>query len=52
MRAQLWNPTHHTPRHHMPSIGEMLRDQIQGTRGHRVEAETQEDMMARYRQSL
>jgi hypothetical protein len=52
MRAQLWNPSRHVQRHLMPTMGEMLRDQIQGTRGHRVEAETQEDMMARYRQSL
>jgi PPOX class probable FMN-dependent enzyme len=52
MRSQLWNPSQHTPRHLMPSMGEMLRDQIQATQGHAVEAETQEDMMARYRQSL
>ncbi len=52
MRAQLWDPSRHVQRHLMPTMGEMLRDQIQGTRGHRVEAETQEDMMARYRQSL
>ena len=52
MRAQLWNPSQHTPRHLMPSMGEMLRDQIQTTQGHAIEAETQEDMMARYRQSL
>ena len=52
MRSQLWNPSQHTPRHLMPSMGEMLRDQIQATQGHTVEAETQEDMMARYRQSL
>jgi len=52
MRSQLWNPSKHTPRHLMPSMGEMLRDQIQTTQGHAIEAETQEDMMARYRQSL
>ena len=52
MRAQLWNPSKHAPRHLMPSMGEMLRDQIQTTQGHAIEAETQEDMMARYRQSL
>ena len=52
MRSQLWNPSQHTPRHLMPSMGEMLRDQIQATLGHAVEAETQENMMARYRQSL
>jgi len=52
MRSQLWNPSKHTPRHLMPSMGEMLRDQIQTTQGHAIEAETQENMMARYRQSL
>ena len=52
MRSQLWNPSKHTPRHLMPSMGEMLRDQIQTTQGHAIEAETQGDMMARYRQSL
>ena len=52
MRAQLWNPSHYIQRHLMPSMGEMLRDQIQTTQGHAIEAETQEDMMARYRQSL
>ena len=52
MRSQLWNPSKHIPRHLMPSMGEMLRDQIQATQGHAVEAETQENMMARYRQSL
>ena len=52
MRAQLWNPSNHAQRHLMPSMGEMLRDQIQATQGHAVEAETQENMMARYRQSL
>ena len=52
MRAQLWNPSHYIQRHLMPSMGEMLRDQIQNTQGYAIEAETQEDMMARYRQSL
>ena len=54
MRAQLWNPSKHTPRHLMPSMGEMLRDQIQSTPGRAMDMdmETQEDMVARYRQSL
>ena len=52
MRAQLWNPSHYIQRHLMPSMGEMLSDQIQTTQGHAIEAETQGDMMARYRQSL
>ena len=52
MRAQLWNPSHYIQRHLMPSVGEMLRDQIQSTQGRAMDMETQEDMMARYRQSL
>ena len=54
MRSQLWNPSKHTPRHLMPSMGEMLRDQIQSTPGRAMDMdmETQEDMVARYRQSL
>ena len=52
MRAQLWNPSRHAQRHLMPSMGEMLRDQIQSTQGHDMRVETQEEMMARYRQSL
>ena len=52
MRSQLWNPSHHIQRHLMPSMGEMLRDQIQAIQGQAVGAETQEEMMARYRQSL
>jgi len=52
MRAQLWNPSRHAQRHLMPSMGEMLRDQIQAIQGQAVGAETQEEMMTRYRQSL
>ena len=52
IRAQLWNTSKHTPRHLMPSMGEMLRDQIQSTQGRAIGVETQEEMMARYRQSL
>jgi PPOX class probable FMN-dependent enzyme len=52
MRSQLWNPSKHTPRHLMPSMGEMLRDQIQATQGFAVWAETQAEMLARYQQSL
>ena len=52
MRAQLWSPSRHAQRHLMPSMGEMLRDQIQSTQGHDMGVETQEEMMARYRQSL
>ena len=52
MRSQLWNPSKHTPRHLMPSMGEMLRDQIQATQGIAMGAETPAEMLARYQQSL
>ena len=52
MRSEIWNPAHHQPRSCMPSMGEMLRDQI----AHKVPAgtafETQEQMLERYRQTL
>ncbi len=52
MRSELWDPAHHQPRSCMPSMGEMLRDQV----AHRVTPgtafETQAQMMERYRETL
>lgn len=52
MRSALWDATRHIPRSTLPSMGEMLRDQI----GHRTSPETvfetQEQMLERYRQTL
>jgi hypothetical protein len=52
MRSELWNPALHQPRTCMPSMGEMLRDQV----AHKVTPgtafETQEQMLERYRQTL
>lgn len=52
MRSELWDPGHHQPRSCMPSMGEMLRDQV----AHKVTAgtvfESQEQMLQRYRQTL
>lgn len=52
MRSELWDPTHHQPRTCMPSMGEMLRDQV----AHKVTPgtvfETQAQMLERYRQTL
>jgi uncharacterized protein len=52
MRSELWDPAHHQPRSCMPSMGEMLRDQV----AHKVTPgtafETQEQMLERYRQTL
>jgi PPOX class probable FMN-dependent enzyme len=52
MRSQLWDATRHLDRATMPSMGEMLRDQIQAFKGETVEVETQAQMLERYRQSL
>ena len=48
MRSQLWDASRHLPRAQLPSMGEMLRDQI-GSTG---PAETQAEMLARYQASL
>jgi PPOX class probable FMN-dependent enzyme len=47
MRSRLWDPEAQVERSTLPSLGEMLRDQL-GL----AEAETQEQMLERYRQSL
>lgn len=48
MRSRLWDPAHHQDRSVLPTMGEMLRDQLGGT----GPAETQEAMVARYRKDL
>jgi uncharacterized protein len=52
MRSHLWDPAHHIDRSALPSMGEMMRDQIREFRGDEVVAETQEQMLERYRQTL
>jgi PPOX class probable FMN-dependent enzyme len=52
MRSQLWDATRHLDRATMPSMGEMLRDQIQAFKGETIEIESQAQMLGRYRQSL
>ena len=52
MRSQLWDTQRHIDRALMPSMGEMLRDQIKAFRGEEMEAETQAQMLERYRQTL
>lgn len=47
MRSGAWNPESFLPRDRLPSMGEMLRDQL-GT----TSAETQAEMMERYRATL
>ncbi len=48
MRARLWEPDAQVPRDALPTMGEMLRDQIGSTE----EPESQEAMVARYREVL
>jgi hypothetical protein len=52
MRSALWDAGRHIERSRLPSMAEMLRDQIAQYRGEVVAAETQAEMLERYRQSL
>jgi PPOX class probable FMN-dependent enzyme len=52
MRSQLWDATRHLDRATMPTMGEMLRDQIQAFKGETIDVEPQAQMLERYRQSL
>ena len=54
MRSQLWDASRHTDRAQLPSMAEMMRDQIRAFKGEEIEieAETPAQMMERYRQSL
>ena len=52
MRSQLWDATRHLDRATMPTMGEMLRDQIQTFKGETIDIEPQAQMLERYRQSL
>jgi hypothetical protein len=52
MRSGLWDAARHTDRAQMPSMAEMLRDQIRAYKGEEIEVETQAQMLERYRQTL
>ncbi len=52
MRSQLWDASRHLDRATMPTMGEMLRDQIQAFKGETIDVEPHEQMLERYRQSL
>ena len=52
MRSQLWDASRHLDRTAMPTMGEMLRDQIQAFKGETIDIESQAQMLERYRQSL
>lgn len=47
MRSRAWDPAAHVPRSSLPSMGEMLRDQL-----NLATAETQAEMLVRYRETL
>ncbi|WP_114973965.1 pyridoxamine 5'-phosphate oxidase family protein [Rhodoferax ferrireducens] len=48
MRSALWDPSRHVNRSVMPSMGEMMKEQIGGD----IPAETQAQMLERYAQDL
>lgn len=52
MRSSLWDPARQVQRSALPSMGEMLRDQIWEFHGQDTVPETQEQMLERYRQTL
>ena len=52
MRSKLWDASRHTDRAQLPSMAEMMRDQIRAFKGEDIEAETQAQMLERYQQSL
>jgi uncharacterized protein len=52
MRSDLWNPAKHIDRNQLPSMGEMLRDQMVGKLPAETVFETQEQMLMRYQQTL
>ena len=52
MRSKLWDASRQTDRAQLPSMAEMMRDQIRAFKGEDIEAESQAQMLARYQQSL
>ena len=52
MRSKLWDASQRVGRSALPSMGEMLREQIREFHGGETVAETQEQMLERYRQTL
>ena len=52
IRSGLWDASRHTDRAKLPSMAEMLRDQIRVFKGEEIEAESQAQMLERYRQTL
>ena len=52
MRSDLWNAEKHIDRSQLPSMGEMMRDQLAGKISPDTAVETQAQMLVRYQQTL
>ncbi|MBA4265296.1 MAG: phosphohydrolase [Comamonadaceae bacterium] len=52
MRSHLWDGSRQVERTALPSMGEMMRDQIRTFHGEETVAESQAQMLERYRQTL
>jgi uncharacterized protein len=52
MRSDLWNPAKHIDRSQLPSMGEMMRDQMLGKLPDETVFETQAQMLVRYQNTL
>jgi hypothetical protein len=52
MRSKLWDASRHIARTQMPTMGEMMRDQIRAFKGEEINVESQAQMLDRYLQSL
>jgi uncharacterized protein len=52
MRSDLWNADKHLDRSLLPSMGEMMHDQLAGKISPGAAIETQEQMLERYQQTL
>ncbi len=52
MRSDLWNVAKHLDRKQLPSMGEMMRDQMAGRMNPDTVFETQEQMLVRYQKTL
>ena len=52
MRSDLWNADKHLDRSQLPSMGEMMHDQLVGKVSPGAAIETQEQMLERYQQTL
>jgi PPOX class probable FMN-dependent enzyme len=52
MRSKLWDASRQVDRAQLPSMAEMLHDQIRTFKGEEIEVETQIQMLERYRQTL